>query len=244
MIVWGLFDSGNGTYKQVAEKMGGIELYSIGIDRENKNDHFINLNLADYSYIFGNNELWETLDTLPKPDLIIASPPCESWSNASAMFDGNACWKEVKTSNLFGEMKSGTKFTIRDFEDYKKYQHFPERQRLTRINGELTIHNTIEIIKRYEPKFHIIENPAFGRIWEYIEKIIGFDLMCENITTYSDYGYPLMKPTRFSGNINLGLSYKRTKTEITMNDFGGYNNRSNIPHNLVEDIFNTVKENL
>ena len=79
MIIWALFDSGNGCYKQVADTMG-YEVYAIGMDRENKNSHFINLDLSNYKYMFGDKELWNTLDKLPKPDLIIASPPCESWS--------------------------------------------------------------------------------------------------------------------------------------------------------------------
>lgn len=78
MIVWALFDSGNGCYAQNAKKFGDIDIYSIGIDREKKHDHFINLNLADYGRIFGDNTLFNTLDKLPSPDLIIASPPCES----------------------------------------------------------------------------------------------------------------------------------------------------------------------
>lgn len=98
MIVWALFDSGNGSYtkgiKELNEKrLCNIEVYPIGIDIEKRNNHFINLNLADYSRLFGDNTLFGTLDKLPKPDLIIASPPCESWSNASAMTGGNACWK-------------------------------------------------------------------------------------------------------------------------------------------------------
>ena len=88
MIVWALFDSGNGCYTQAAKEFPGIEIYPIGIDIEGKNDHFINLNLADYSRMFGDNTLFDTLDKLPKPDLIIASPPCESWSVASAMWGG------------------------------------------------------------------------------------------------------------------------------------------------------------
>ena len=92
MIVWALFDSGNGSYTKAAKNFPEIEIYPIGIDIENKNDHFINLNLADYSRLFGDNKLFDTLDKLPKPDLIIASPPCESWSVASAMDRGNACW--------------------------------------------------------------------------------------------------------------------------------------------------------
>lgn len=86
MIVWALFDSGNGCYTQAAKEYSDIEIYPIGMDIENKNDHFINLNLADYSRMFGDNTLFDTLDKLPSPDLIIASPPCESWSVASAMW--------------------------------------------------------------------------------------------------------------------------------------------------------------
>ena len=81
MIVWALFDSGNGCYTQGAElfnqsvDQSAVEIYPIGIDIESKNNHFINLNLADYSRMFGDNKLFDELDKLPKPDLIIASPP-------------------------------------------------------------------------------------------------------------------------------------------------------------------------
>ena len=95
MIIWALFDSGNGCYTQVARKFPEIKIYPIGMDIERKNDHFINLNLADYTRIFGDNQLFDTLDKLPKPDLIIASPPCESWSNASAM-RGGECLLETR----------------------------------------------------------------------------------------------------------------------------------------------------
>ena len=101
MIVWALFDSGNGCYAQSAKKFEDIEIYSIGLDIEKRHDHFISLNLADYSHLFGDDRLFKTLDTLPTPDLIIASPPCESWSVASAMKDGNASWKQEKGDGLF-----------------------------------------------------------------------------------------------------------------------------------------------
>ena len=88
MIVWGLFDSGNGSYAKVANEIEEIEMYSLGLDITNRNDHFINIDLADYGYLFGDNEMFDRLDDLPKPDLIIASPLCESWSVASAMRGG------------------------------------------------------------------------------------------------------------------------------------------------------------
>lgn len=120
MIVWALFDSGNGSYtkgvKELNEKdLCNIDVYPIGIDIDKRNNHFINLNLADYSRLFGDNTLFNTLDKLPKPDLIIASPPCESWSNASAMTGGNACWKQEDLSDsLFIPQKEASMFTIRN----------------------------------------------------------------------------------------------------------------------------------
>ena len=57
MIVWALFDSGNGSYTKGVNKLDkDIEIYPIGIDIENKNHHFINLNLADYSRLFGDRK--------------------------------------------------------------------------------------------------------------------------------------------------------------------------------------------
>lgn len=90
MIVWSLFDSGSSCYKQAIEEyFPSYENYSIGIDKLNKNHNFINLDLADFKEIFGSTVMFDTLDKLPKPDIILASPPCESWSVASAMRGGN-----------------------------------------------------------------------------------------------------------------------------------------------------------
>ena len=61
--------------------------------------------------MFGDNKLFDELDKLPKPDLIIASPPCESWSVASAMWGGNASWKQ-ETGAVNRELSN---VTIRKF---------------------------------------------------------------------------------------------------------------------------------
>ena len=238
-VIWALFDSGNGSYFKDLEKRSDVEFFSIGIDRENKNSHFINLDLSSYTDIFGDSSMFDALDKLPKPDLIIASPPCESWSNASAMANGNACWKQDMMENLFGEMK-GSRFSVREYDDFDGYQFKPYNQIMTRINGELTIFNTIRIIKKFEPKYYIIENPAFDRIWEYIDKVLGFDIEFENLTYYSNYGYSIPKPTKFGSNVYLNLNDKRTLTGENMNNMGGYNQRSNIPAPLVEHIFDAI----
>lgn len=249
MIVWALFDSGNGSYTKGVKDLNDkdlcdIEIHPIGIDIERKNNHFINLNLADYSRLFGNNTLFDTLDKLPKPDLIIASPPCESWSNASAIPNGNACWKKEDLSDsLFEPQKKPSPFTIRSNSDYEQaYNNYKyDRQFMKRVNGELCVFNTIEIIKRYEPEFFIIENPASGRIWRYIEEVIGFELPFKNPTRYNNYGYPIQKPTKFASNLDLQLNNEANKPEVTWQDFStSYNEHSNIPQELVKEIFTKV----
>lgn len=243
MVVWALFDSGNGCYTQAAMQCNAIEIYPIGVDIEGKNDNFINLDLADYSRMFGNNKLFNTLDSLPKPDLIIASPPCESWSVASAMWGGNASWKQ-ETGAINKEL---SKFTIRNSVDYDlpHVQFKYDRSFLNRINGELCIYNTIEIIKRYKPKVFIIENPFSSRIWHYINDILNFKFNYDNPTYYCNYDYPLKKPTKFKSNINLNLRYENQKGSVKFGDFSkSYNERSNIPIELIKDIYSQVMKHI
>lgn len=164
MIVWALFDSGNGSYTKVIKtlneaKEANIDVYPIGIDIEHKNSHFIELDLADYKRLFGDN----------------------------------------------------------------------------------TLFNTIEIIKRYEPSYFIIENPASGRIWKYIEDVMGFKLPYLNMTRYNNYDYPLQKPTKFASNLFLNLNNEVKSSKVEWKYFSrSYNERSNIPQKLLLDIFKTV----
>lgn len=249
MVVWALFDSGNGSYLKGAKylsRSGGanIDIYPIGIDIENKNDHFINLNLADYGRLFGDNTLFDELDKLPKPDLIIASPPCESWSVACAMSNGTAFWKrEDLSDSLFVPQKQASPFTIRPKQDYINAYHDYDFEKLfmKRLNGELTVFNTIQILKRYQPRYWIIENPANSKMWEYIQKILGFHLPYINLTRYNNYDYPLQKPTKFVGNIFLNLNSEVKPARTTLTNFSkSYNERSNIPQKLVIEIFEKV----
>lgn len=243
MVIWALFDSGNGCYKQVGDTMDDVEIFSIGLDIENKNTHFLHQNLADYGRLFGDKSLWNNLDKLPKPDLVIASPPCESWSVASAMHEGNACWKRESLNEWAETTKDSSPFTIRDIRDYDGYQYNPITQTMKRVNGELCTLNLTEIIRRYQPKYWIIENPELSKIWDYMPRVLGFELPHVNKVRYSNYGYEIDKPTRFSSNLWLNLdSERRIVTEKNFKDIHGYNTRSNIPLDLVREIFTQVLE--
>lgn len=246
MIVWALFDSGNGCYAQAAKEFPEIELYSIGMDKEHKNNHFINLNLATYSIDGKVNPLLKSLDMLPSPDVILASPPCESWSVASAMKGGNASWKQETGDALFQPQTPLSRFTVRDFIDYQEVQFKPEKSLINRINGELCIFNTIQVIQHYAPKIYVIENPAASRVWDYIDRVLGFEIKHDNLTYYNNYGYPIKKPTRFKSNIDLKLKSEKIPNEVDWINFdrkgGSYNSRSNIPIELVKSIFGRVSE--
>lgn len=243
MIVWALFDSGNGCYAQAAKDFPEIELYSIGMDKEHKNDHFINLDLAAYSFDGKANPLFMVLDQLPEPDVILASPPCESWSVASAMKNGNASWKQEVGDSLFQPQLPLSRFTVRDYKDYEGVQFIPEKSLINRINGELCTFNTIQIIKRYSPKIHVIENPAGSRIWDYVDQVLGFNLTYDNLTYYNNYDYPIKKPTKFKSNMNLKLRQEKIENEVSWKSFSrNYNTRSNIPMELVIDIFEKISK--
>lgn len=239
MIIWSLFDSGNGCYSQVFSNKEGVKNISIGMDKERgTSDTHLNLDLADLSGYFGKSNMIAELEKLPKPDVIIASPPCESWSVASAMTGGNACWNHTK----------GKSFTVREKAEYDMVQFKQEKSFYNRMNGELTVFNLIKIIRHFEPKIYIIENPAHGKIWEYVDQVIGFHLEYDNLTYYNNYGFEIKKPTRFKSNIDLKLKSEKIKSNIEFRKSsrvgGSYNVRSNIPLTLIEDIYKAIKEEL
>lgn len=194
------------------------------------------------------------MDKLPKPFLILASPPCESWSVASSMKDGNASWYTETLSNLFGEMKSDNNFTIRtkrQIEEHNKITTFKKywwKAFYSRVNGELCAFNTTRIIEHYAPIYWVIENPQSSKIWDYLQTIHDFNGI-KNVAHYSAYNESFSKkPTTFYSNTLLHLKRTSEKAQVAMtgrkNDdrptLYGYNNRSNIPLELIKDILHQI----
>lgn len=258
LVIWALFDSANGCYKQAVEKYfekKEIEIYSIGIDMANKNSHFLHLDLADYSVLFGENKLFKVLDTLPKPDVILASPPCESWSIASSFKYGNNCWYTQRIHNLLGEAIGDNHFTIRTKSQIERksengFKTFWWKSVFSRINGELCAFNTIRIIEYYQPNVWVIENPQSSKIWNYYKQIHNFKGV-ENVAHYNAYDkdFP-KKPTTFYSNMFLNLKTTRELSKVSMHaravKEGGrlirdYNERSNIPLELIKDILLEIR---
>lgn len=247
LIMWSLFDSGKGAYRRTVDKyfIDMIENYSIGIDKENEGDCFMNLNLADYGELFGQNDMWNGLDSLPKPDIILASPPCESWSVASSMRGGNRCYKW-----------KGHPLSPRpdwELEEHNKkgyYPCYPWKVLYTRINGELCAYNTIRIIEKYNPKYWVIENPLSSHIWAYLEEFHNFSGVLNKAHYYAYNENFSLKPTGFMSNAVLKLKMCKagTKANVMIGRHRGdtrpvvatYNQRSDIPEELVKDILDQI----
>lgn len=206
MVIWSLFDDANSCTKQVNNN-----IISIGV---NNADFIIDLS-GDIS----------PLEKLPKPDIILASPPCESWSTASSIKGkkGNASWARNK----------GDEFVVQHYDTINLDLAFKKTQ--NRINGELCTINTLRIIEKYKPKMWYIENPKTSMIWEYIQQL-GFHGV-NNFTYYNNYNIDgPKKPTNFLSNIDLKLSNENIKGVISLQDISNYNDRSNIPLELIKHI--------
>ena len=187
--------------------------------------HLIDLSLNNFNLI-------KQLSSLPKPDIILASPPCESWSGADCngkMFrsiDKEGNW--IVKNSIFYERYNETCHPV-------KHRFFEQKER-GRIIGESTVGATITIIKHFKPKVWIIENPKTSKTWEFQENHWNFKGET-NSTYYSAYDNSFsLKPTIFKSNIKLNLLQKSERSNGDHMAKGSYLKRSSIPDLLIKDI--------
>ena len=237
MIVWALFDDADSSVKNALKNnFEGLDLdltvYSIGINDLVFDDDKYLYKKIDLS--LNNFNLIKQLKELPHPDIIVASPPCKSWSAAAGSdrifkgFDENGKWI-MNNRNYFYEYNKTHSIRKRYF--------IPKEQ--SRIIGETTIGATIQIIKHFSPKFWYIENPKSSKTWEFQEKHWNFNEGYKNGTYYSAYNPNFsLKPTIFKSNIQLNLSKEKTAWNHDHMK-GSYKKRSSIPEELLTYIFKT-----
>lgn len=230
LVVWALYDDAESSYKKAIEKYfpNQFEVHCFGInDLKFENYHKVDLSLLNFN-------LFRELGKFPRPDIILASPPCESWSGADCggrMFrtiDGNGNWKVMNKKY---------------YDQYLKTCHpvkkrFFVQKEIGRILGEATIGATISIINKINPKFWVIENPQTSKTWDFQKYHWDFDLQTySNLTYYSSYDNSFSpKPTIFKSNIQLLLKNKKAPGNKNHMARGNYAKRSSIPEKLVVEI--------
>ncbi|MFC2506069.1 MAG: DNA methyltransferase [Kingella sp. (in: b-proteobacteria)] len=238
MRVLALFDDGGQSVRHALQ--GVHDVISVGLAEK---DTVIKLDLSDLSSL-------KTIEKMHREqpfDLVLASPPCESWSFATASRGGNAYRfsDSLKLKN-FMEWKENTFNNIRRIvEKNPQDLRLPEmfcRYWKTGLNGEKTAFVTAQIVKTLNVPF-LIENPQSSMIWRYFE-MLGLDLI-HNKANYCAYDNKRsLKPTHFSGSLKLDLKTGKPQRGVVMKTQKGRGDgseRANIPRELILDIVRQVK---
>ena len=253
-IIWSLFDSETAITQQLNSEE--YKVYSIGLPSSSAiTDNFIKIDLSKKSCI-------KKLSKLPNPDIIFASPPCETWVTLSI---GNV------------------RFYRRNYNEYNLYwqknfkaNNYVKRHRELRLLGQKTAYWTAKIIKEFKPKYWFLENGASSLIFKYLSKFHNLKGY-RNSLEYSSYnGNFSKKPTIIYSNKKLYLkknniknnnliSVSKAKMEYvrknidykklgytspndyilkTKNVYLNYAERSAVPIELYDDILFQLKHNL
>ena len=238
VVVWALYDDAQSSYKKAIKEhfsSENIEVYSIGINDvkfpKSKKYFYKRIDLS-----LNNFDLFNQLNELPKPNVILASPPCESWSGAdcngkmvnSIDEEGNWFVKNSKFYNNYNETCHPV-----------KRRYFLQKER-SRIIGESTIGATIAIIRQFNPNVWVIENPQTSLTWKFQKYHWDFHGY-ENLTYYSAYDKNFsLKPTIFKSKIKLNLKNNRVIGNNDHMAYGSYAKRSSIPSLLIKDMLEQI----
>ena len=248
IVVWALFDDAKSSYKNGIKQYFNknnddlkIEVHSVGINDVKFAEsqyyfyHQIDLSITNFLLI-------KQLSALPKPDIILASPPCESWSGA----DCNGKITRSISSEGIWEVKNKRYYDERNKTCHPVKRRFFEQKERGRLVGECTIGGTITIIDYFKPKVWVIENPATSKIWEFQKNHWNFNNNAYiNKTYYSAYDENFsLKPTIFKSNIKLDLKREHKKSNNEHMALGSYSARSSIPKELVKDIIEQSLEKI
>ena len=226
MRILALFDDGNGSVKKA---LPDHEVVSVGIGNAD-----IVMDLSDLKNI---KKLVDMHKENPF-DLLMASPPCESWSFTTAGDNGNA-------------YRDKNSLALRTFQNWKEHPFVSVRKLVERnapeipavyarylrngVNGDLTALFTAELVKALGIPF-VIENPQSSMLFEKLKRE-GLDFV-KNTACYAAYSeeFPL-KRTGFASNVEMNLK-KTNKAKFAFRDWKGSRGivRSSIPSDLIKHI--------
>lgn len=205
IVVWDLFGGGqNSVYKSLVEKdkIKHFDVYTFDVTQPDRDNQF-KIDLAQEFSV-----LKSYFSSLPKPDIIVASPLCQSFSSVLNMKGGGTpFWKYADESKTLL-----TERTVEEFEKLKggfTKNLKADVQLFIKRLGEKCINNTIDIIKEFQPKLWYIENPKNSLMWKYIKynKVDFYNdkLMYLNEASFGKYGFLTSKPTIFLSNLKIIL---------------------------------------
>ena len=201
-IIWDLFGGGQNSVFLTLKDLGLLKFYDVyTFDiTEPIHDKQFKIDLAQ-------NNIIEIFSQFPEPDIIVASPLCQSFSCVLNMKGGGTCfWKFNKNKTKLIER------SIKEFELLKSgftKNLKADVQLFIKRLGQKCIDNTIELIKHYKPKYWYIENPRQSLMWKYIQlnrkDFFDSENQYFNECSYGKYGYFTTKATIFLSNVPMNL---------------------------------------
>ncbi|KNG79510.1 C5 methylase (MAV1virus-like) protein [Mycoplasma sp. HU2014] len=219
IIVWDLFGGGqNSVYNSINEneKIRDLfEVYTWDVTEPTREHH--------YKLDLSSDDIVELFKGYPKPDIIVASPLCQSFSCVLSMKGGGTpFWKLNENKDLVIER------SVEEFEQLKNgftKNLKADVQLFIKRLGQKCLDNTIELIKYYKPKLFYIENPKNSMMWKYI-KLNRKDFFDENNhflneASYGKYGFLTTKATYFYSNLRLELKKGRIEPPYYVKEIDG-----------------------
>ncbi|MGL4768836.1 MAG: C5 methylase (MAV1virus-like) protein [Mycoplasmoidaceae bacterium] len=205
LIVWDLFGGGQNSIYKALKNNKNYEIYTFDITAPTRKLHF-KIDLSQKNIV-------EAFKGFPKPDIIVSSTLCQSFSSVLSMKGGGtAFWKMNK---------DGTKLEMRTVEEFEKLKGGFTRflkadvQEFIAKLGKKCINNTVKLIKTYKPRYWYIENPKSSLVWKYItlnkKDFYNPKTQYFNLASYGKYGFLIRKDTYFLSNIKMDLLFGKIK---------------------------------
>jgi len=201
MIVWWLFQS-----EAAPPEFKGCTSYSFGIGGGSHTYTRLDLSDSEVALKF----LIEFAEKYGWPDIIFASPPCETW----VVITVGHKWRYT-TSKVFNLHYKDKNFTANDF---------TEALKIKRLNGENTAMTTAKVIKYFKPKYWFIENGNSSLIFHFLNVRCGMNGFL-NKCSYANYRFDVWKPTIIYSNKSLFLYSKRPNRKLNLITTGKRKNK-------------------
>ncbi|WP_180338343.1 C5 methylase (MAV1virus-like) protein [Mycoplasmopsis pullorum] len=219
IVIWDLFGGGqNSVYNSLKEYnlIDFFDVYTFDVTEPTREKH--------YKLDLSQDNIVEIFKQYPKPDIILASPLCQSFSCVLNMKGGGTCFwayaDETKT-----KLKERS---IEEFENLKggfTKNLKSDVQLFIKRLGERCINNTISLIQHYKPKVWYIENPKHSLMWKYIQynRTDFFDSKnhFKNEASICKYGFFTTKPTIFYSNVKLELEKGKIEPPYEVKEIDG-----------------------
>ena len=221
IIIWDLFGGGCNSVTRAIKKHNLSDkyyVYTFDVVKTHKRSYRGQLNCDFQKYINVDlsqeniqNIFYEFIknNVIEKPDIILSSTLCQSFSKVLSMTGGGTCfWKQ----SIKGDKNS--KLVERSIEEFEKLKSGftkrlnAEKQLFIKRLGQKCADNSVILIKEFKPKYWYIENPDSSMLFQYLNVNLNFPGFL-NVACFGSYGFPQNKSGGFYSNIKIPLKTEK-----------------------------------